>query len=168
MARPIRFSVIFDEQMSSGVARALACLGKSVTYVGARGQVRRGSSDLVVARSARRNRRVILTVNFDMVMSACDAGVRFIWFDQRGRSPTKLETAFIMLRKWEEWETALADPKVACIKVGRQKTELLSLDQARKRASRRFQRQQSGRKRTAAYVADRTEQQARLDLFNDE
>lgn len=166
MPRPFQLRVLFDEQMSSSVARALFCLGKSTTYVGAPKQVSRGATDETVARAAHRNRRVLLTVNFDMVLAACEVGVRFIWFDQRGRSPTKLETALIILRKWEEWERLLSDPRVVCIKAGRLRTEVLSVDQARKRALRRFQRQQSTRRRTAAYV--RTTSQGRLDLFVDE
>ena len=60
--------------MSTSVARALACLGLPVTYVGDKGQPGKGTSDLLVAQHAKKQKRVLFTANFDMVMAACDTG----------------------------------------------------------------------------------------------
>lgn len=138
VGREERLRLLFDEQMSTNVARALACLGKSVTYVGDVNQPPRGSSDLIIAQAAKRQKRVLATFNFDMVLTACEVGIRFVWFDQRGRSPSKLETAFIFLRQWDTWERHLANPAVECLKVGREAVEELTIEEARKRAERRF------------------------------
>jgi predicted nuclease of predicted toxin-antitoxin system len=158
MAQPFRLRLLFDELMSRKVADALVCLGKSVVRVGGQGQAAFGSSDVVVARSAKTQRRVLVTFNFDMVIAACDLGIRFVWFDQRGRSPTLLETAYIVLRQWEEWEQLLSDKSVSCVKAGRHSNEVLDLEVAKKRAQRRFQQQQSQRTRTAQYVANQQQQ----------
>ena len=138
--------------MSPSVARALACLGLPVTFVGDDKQPKKGTGDLVVAEEAKRQKRVLLTANFDMVMAACDTGARFIWFDARGKSPTLMETAHIVFRNWDRWERELADPSVTCIKVGRDSCEKLSFDLARKRAKRRFHAGQAQKRRTASYV----------------
>ncbi len=138
MPRPFRLRLLFDEQMSTSVAKALACLNKPVVYVGGEDQLAKGTPDDLVAKSAKRQRRVLLTVNFDMVLAACEEGARFIWFDQRRRSPTMMETAFILLRQWDTWEQKLSDPSAECLKVGRGASRVLSLDQARRRAERRF------------------------------
>jgi predicted nuclease of predicted toxin-antitoxin system len=139
--------VLFDEQASTSVARALACLGKACTFVGGENQVPKGTPDKEVAASARAQGRILLTFNFDMVLAAADEGVRFIWFDQRNKDLTLLETAFILLRQWDRWEEALRDPSVKCLKVGRQSMEVLSIEQARRRAQRRMQRSYSAKKR---------------------
>lgn len=149
--------------MSTSVSRALADLGKPVTYVGADGQVSKGTPDLQVAQSAKVQRRVVVTFNFDMVLAACELGVRFIWFDQRGRSPSKLETALIFLRQWERWETELSDPTAACLKVGREATEVLSIDQARTRAERRFRKAEQTKRRVARHVAKKRHPQLTFD-----
>jgi len=87
-----------------------------------------------------------------MVLAACELGVRFIWFDQRGRSLTKIETALIFLRQWEHWESELSASSVACLKTGRGTTDVLSLDQARKRAERRFRKAERTKRRVAEHV----------------
>jgi len=103
-----------------------------------------------------------------MVLAACETGVRFIWFDQRRRSPTKLETAFIFLRQWDSWEEELSDPSVQCLKVGRgdRTREVLSIDQARRRAARRFRDSQRGRARVQEHK--NLSQQGRLRFNDDE
>lgn len=151
--------------MSSNVAKALVCLGKRVSYVGGDGQPPTGSEDSEIAAAVKQQRRVLVTYNFDMVLAACAAGVRFIWFDQRGRSPTMLETAAIFLRQWETWEEKLADTTVRCLKAGRGSSEVLSVEDAYRRAFRRDQRVRRRKAREAKREAD--SQQGRL-VFDEE
>lgn len=157
--------LLFDEQMSSSVAKALKCLGKAVNHVGEEGQPARGSHDGPVARAAKKKRQVLVTFNFDMVLTACEVGTRFIWFDQRGNSPTRLETAYIFLRQWDAWESRLSNPSVDCLKVGRGSIEELTVEQARKRAFRRFQASQRSKARTSKY--EQSKQQGRLAFDED-
>ena len=56
------------------MAQALACLEKPVVHVGGEGQVPKGTSDQAVALSAKQQRRVLVTFNFDMVLTACETG----------------------------------------------------------------------------------------------
>jgi predicted nuclease of predicted toxin-antitoxin system len=157
--------LLFDEQMSPSVARALHCLGKAVAHVGQDGQPVRGSDDGTVARAAKKKRQVLVTFNFDMVLSACEVGTRFIWFDQRGNSPTKLETAYIFLRQWDSWESRLSNPSVDCLKVGRGSIQELTLQEARKRALRRFKANQRSKARSREH--EQGKQQGRL-FFEEE
>jgi predicted nuclease of predicted toxin-antitoxin system len=165
MAKPYRLRVLFDEQVSTSVAKALKHLEKDVTHVGADKQLAKGSSDREVAESAKQQRRVLVTFNFDMVLAACEIGVRFIWFDQRKRSPTLLETALIFLRQWETWEAKMSPGSVVCLKAGRQSAEILTPEQARTRASRRFEKAQASKRRMM--TRDGALNQGRLS-FDDE
>jgi predicted nuclease of predicted toxin-antitoxin system len=160
--RKASLRLLFDEQMSTGVAKALAILGKPVTYVGAERQPKKGTHDPVVAEAAKRENRAIATFNFDMVLACCDLGARFVWFDQRGKSPTRMEAALIFLRQWDQWETAMA-PGTECVKVGRESVEVLSLDQARARALRRFRESQQGDKRAAKKKASTAQQRLNFE-----
>lgn len=134
----MKLRVVFDEQMSVRVARALAALGKPVTFIGQKGQLPKGSLDPEVASFAKVEKRAVFTVNYDMVLAACDQQTRFIWFDKRGREPLMIELASICLSQWPQWEAAMADPGVHCLKVGRKSLEALSLPEARRRATRRY------------------------------
>lgn len=122
---------------------------------------------MVVARAAKKENRVLLTANYDMVLFAIDEGTRFIWFDQRGRSPTRLEMAHIALNKWDEWEELLSDPSVNCLKVGRSAVEVLSIKAARARAERRFKASQKTKVRVRAHVK-KDEQQSVLSFETDD
>ena len=167
MARRPHLSVLFDENMSAGVAAALKCLEKDVDHVASRREKagvgpKKKVSDGLVADMANREKRVVLTMNFDMVLAACDRGVRFIWFDKRRRELTMLDTAFILLRKWNKWETMLSDPTVECLKVGRGTESVLAAADARRRALQRYKRAKAVKKKTQRSVAARNQQ--RLDF----
>lgn len=166
----VRLRLLFDEQMSSGVAEALKALEKDVVHVASKRSTegvgpKKKISDGRVAEIANREKRVVLTVNFDMVLAACDRGARFIWFDQRSRNLTKMETAFILLKRWDEWERVMARQSVVCLKVGRGTKTVLTVEQAQQRALRRYRRAQANKQRTRASVAGRN--QLQLD-FTDE
>ena len=153
--------------MSAGVADALKCLDKDVDHVAARREaegagLKKKISDGRVAEIALREKRVVLTVNYDMVLAACDQGVRFIWFDKRRRELTKLETALILLRKWNKWEGMLSDPSVECLKVGRGTESVLKAADARRRALQRYKRAQAVKKKSQRTFAARNQQ--RLDF----
>lgn len=157
--------LIFDEDASTNVAKALACLGKHVTYVGAPNQVKKSTEDRGVARWAKQRGYVVFTFNFDMVLAASEEDVRFIWFDQRKRNLNKLETALILLKQWDKWEKELANPSVRCLKVGRNSIERLNPRQARQRALRRFTRSQDITRRI---LVEKDESQGRLKFEDDE
>jgi len=109
-----------------------------------------------------------VTFNFDMVLTACELGTRFIWFDQRKRSPNRMETALIFLRRWDEWEQEVADGSVVCLKVGRGSKERLTVDQARQRAERRFKSSQKSKGDAKVRANRRRQEILHLDFSNDE
>jgi hypothetical protein len=133
--------VLFDEQMSSYVARALELLDKDVQHVGGQGQPPKGSDDPLVVQIAHRQQRLIFTQNFDMVIAAADSEARFIWFETHGKNDlTRFETAWLFFRRWNSWE-ALADRDlVDCLRVTRTTTAAMSFPEARGKAQRRMDR----------------------------
>jgi len=145
----------------------MSCLKKSAVYVGQRQQPKKGSTDAAVAQAAKRNKRVILTSNYEMVLTACEIGARFIWFDRRKNNATMLETAFILLRRWDAWEEALADPSVDCLKVGREAIEPLTIEDARRRAERRF-KATTAKRRSALKRKEDNQQVLALSYEDDE
>lgn len=143
--------------MSVSVAKALSCVDRPVVYIGGRGQPEKGTPDPEVCEFAKKQNRVILTTNIDMVLHACRTGTRFIWFDQRGRNLTRDEAVLVYFKKWKEWQTAMRGG-VVCIKVGRDSVEALNVTQALKRAERRYKAQlgRGERHRTRANKREHT------------
>lgn len=145
--------VLFDENMSSRVAKALNLLGKDVQRTPAAKAGRQATPDAKVARGAKRADRVVFTNNFDMVVAAADEGARLIWFyDRRQNSPTLFNQARLFFRKWERWEELLADPTVECIRVSMSRTTKVSAAAARKQAASLDRRQKAKRRRITAYA----------------
>lgn len=135
--------------MSASVARALRELGKSVVHVGGPNQPTKGTDDSGVAAFAHRWKRLVFTQNFDMVIAAAGQGVRFIWYDGRGGTMTKMETALLLLTRWDEWERTLSDPSVDCIQCTKRGTECLDFEEARRRAQVRMERSARARAKAA-------------------
>lgn len=142
MTEPAALRLIFDENMSTRVAKAPTLLDLQVSYVGARGHPPTGSSDEAIAEFARHRGGYIFTQNYDMVMASADAGVGFVWFDNRGRALTLFDTA-VIFRQWPKWEAALATGGVECLKVGRRMIFPLTAAEGRAEAAARYEKQQA-------------------------
>lgn len=85
---------------------------------------------------ARREDRCIFTNNYDLIVAASDLGARFIWFhDGLDNSLTKFDTAWLVFRKWGDWEERLSDGSVQCLKVSRNRTVNTTPERARRQAA---------------------------------
>jgi predicted nuclease of predicted toxin-antitoxin system len=145
---------MFDENMSSRVAKALNLLGKDVTRTPAAKRGEKGRADDVVARSAKRSKRFVFTNNYDMVVAAVQENARVIWFyDKNHNSPTKFDTAWLFFRKWNDWEQKLSPPDIYCLRVSMDRTTVITKEAAYKQASALDRKLQKTKRRVAAYTA---------------
>ena len=142
---PLR--VLFDENMSGKVARALKLLDKDVVRSPPARNGKKGRPDSLVARSAKRSKRFVFTNNYDMVVAAVDEGARIIWFyDRKQNSPTRYNTARLFFQKWEYWEQRLSPPDAYCLRVSMDRTTLITKEAARRQASSLDKKQKSKKK----------------------
>lgn len=157
---PLR--VIFDENMSSRVAKALNLVEKDVTRTPAAKRGKKATPDNKVARGAKRAGRFVFTNNFDMVVAAVEEDARVIWFyDKHHNSPTLFNQARMFFDKWAYWERLLAPEDAYCIRVSMSRTTLITKEAARKQASRLDRKSKAKRAKIKANAA-----QGKLD-FND-
>ena len=146
---PLR--IMFDENMSGDVAKALGLLGKDVIRTKPARPGHPGRKDTEVARDAKRQGRLVFTNNFDMVVAAVQEDARVIWFyDKKHNSPTKYVTARLFFFRWEFWEQRLSTPDAYCMRVSMDRSQLISKEAAHKQASRLDRR--SKRKKVEAAV----------------
>jgi len=128
--------VLFDENMSNGVAMALRLLGKDVKRTPATREGQEPTPDFKVARGSRSQGRVLFTNNFDCVVAATQEDCRVIWFyDKNQNSPTLFSQAWLFFRKWDDWEARFADESCYCIRVSMSRTTEISKEKAFKQAN---------------------------------
>lgn len=133
--------LIFDENLSPRVARALHELGFNAFHVHGDGQPRKGSTDLEVLKHARRTRQTIVTSNHDMITLCAEEGESVVWIDQRSRTIDLPRLARLCFDQIADWEGLLADtPGPVCVRAMRTKCEVLDLDRAAELAEKRMRR----------------------------
>lgn len=147
--------LLFDEQLSWRVARALRELGINASHVGHEDDAAppRGSGDRVVLDHARKTNQIIVTSNHDMILLCAEEGESVIWIDPRGRQLRRAEFVSLAFNRVEEWEhiLAAADAPV-CVQVLRTKTAVLTLERSRHLVVQRMRRlaaRRRGRSRRA-------------------
>ena len=160
-ARP-RIRLIWDEQLSHPVARALRDLGFNTTYVGApdNGVPPKSSTDREVIAYALRTNQVIVTSNHDMMLICDESAQRFVWIDPRGRRLRREEQVMLCFGQIARWEEILASG--TCVHAMRSKAVPIESAEAARLAAQRFRairrRERVANKRTAehdlALVAD--------------
>lgn len=125
--------LLFDEQLSWRVARAVRELGINASHVGHEDDQApdRGSADAVVLDHAKKTNQVIVTSNHDMILLCFEEQESIIWIDPRGRQLKLTEFVPLVFARVEEWEQLLTDAEnPICIHVLRTKTEVLTLERA--------------------------------------
>lgn len=91
-ARRPQVRLLFDEDVSPKVARALRELGFNVEHVHGPGQPTKGATDAEVLDFALRTQQTVVTRNLDMVMLCGERGISVVWLDrQRGRRELTLD-----------------------------------------------------------------------------
>lgn len=160
-AKPLR--LMFDENLSPKVAKALHLVDKDVQWAGKGGRFPKGTPDEVIVEAMAAEGRYMFTKNFDMVMAWADAGGHFIWLDPR-HEPTKHDQARLVFTMWDRWERHLEDDEVECLGVGLSTIHPLTAEAGRDLAAARFEKHQAAIRR----AAQRDEQQSELDFSDDD
>ncbi|MGI8755469.1 MAG: DUF5615 family PIN-like protein [Acidimicrobiales bacterium] len=154
MAGGSKLKVLFDENMSSRVAKALALVGKDVQRTNAAKPGKPANPDVVVARRARSTGRVLFTNNFDCVVAAVNEDTRLIWFyDHKNNSPTLFNQAWLFFRKWDDWEERFAKSDLFCLRVSMGRTTPITKEAAMKQASALDRRSKRQRRRAKAHAS---------------
>lgn len=137
-AKNSRVRLIWDEQLSHAVPRALRELGFNTTHVGAvaDGAPRRQSSDLEVIEFAQRTNQVIVTSNHDMMLLCDEAGQQFVWIDPRGRQFRREQQVLLCFQQIRTWEEILESGE--CVHAFRTKAVPIASAEAAQLAMQRF------------------------------
>lgn len=143
MARRQRATLrlLFDECLPWKVAEALLTLGFNTSYVGREehGQPPRRSSDEAILAHATKTGQMIVTSNHDMILLCVEQNEPVVWIDPRGRKIGHEELvvlAFTGIAGWQRDLEARTSPM--CLRVLRTKTEMMSLDRAKRLVERRM------------------------------
>lgn len=133
-----RIRLIWDEQLSHPVARALRELGFNTTYVGApdTGAPPKSSTDREVIAYALRTSQVIVTSNHDMMLLCDEAMQRFVWIDPRGRRLRREEQVMLCFGQIARWQEILAAG--TCVRAMRSKAVPIESAEAARLAAQRF------------------------------
>lgn len=113
----VRIRLLWDEDLSSLVPKALRVLDIRATYVGCAedGAPPRGSTDRVVVEFALRTNQIIVTKNHDMMTLCDELGQRFVWLDPRGKKLSREHQVVLVFQQVREWEQFLAADPATCV-----------------------------------------------------
>jgi predicted nuclease of predicted toxin-antitoxin system len=158
-AKP-RVRLLWDEQLSSLVPKALRVLEFRVTHVGADdpGVPPKGSTDAAVVEYAQKANQIIVTTNHDMMTLCAEVGQRFVWLDPRGRQLSRQTQVLLVFQQIDQWERLLGDDVGACVVAMRTRCQPISAVDAARRARNRMRRIER-RKRTKRRL-DKTDRAA--------
>ena len=140
--------LLFDEDVSPRVARALYELGFHVFHVGQDGQPKKRTGDPAVLDHAIRCNQVVVTRNHDMIMLCGERGVSVVWLDPRGTRLTIDRQAAIAFGSIRQWTDALEEAtEPVCVRVLRTRVQTLPVAEGAAMAAKRYHARQ---KRVAA------------------
>jgi predicted nuclease of predicted toxin-antitoxin system len=151
-----RVRLLWDENLSSLVPKALQVLGFRVTWVGsdAEGVPPKGSTDAEVAGFARRANQVIVTSNHDMMTLCDELGQRFVWLDPRGKKLPREAQVLLVFKQIAAWEKVLSEQPGMCVHARRTSCKAIASAEAARLARNRMRElsRRSQRKRRAARI----------------
>ena len=153
-----RVRLLWDEDLSTLVPKALRVLDFRVTYVGSddTGVPVKSSTDRAVVEYALSTNQVIVTKNHDMMTLCAEVGQRFVWLDPRGKALTREAQVLLVFRQIAEWERILNELPAVCVLARRGGCKAIEAGEAarlannRMRALERKHRQRSHRRRLPA------------------
>jgi predicted nuclease of predicted toxin-antitoxin system len=143
--------LLWDENLSQSVPRALRELGYRTSYVGDADYDQPGNGstdDQVIAHALQRN-LVIVTSNHDMMQLCDERGQRFVWIDPRGRQLARREQVLLAFVQIDEWQAILEAGQPNCVRAMRSKCIAIESAEAARLATQRLDALQR-RKRTPA------------------
>ncbi len=152
MEKRPRTRLLFDEDVSPRVARALYELGFHVFHVDQKGQPPKGGPDPEVLDHAIRCNQVVVTKNHDMIMLCAERGVSVVWLDPQGTPLTidrQAAMAFGSIRQWTDALETASGP--VCVRVMRTVVRPMPVADGAAMAAKRYyarQKREAARKRT--------------------
>jgi predicted nuclease of predicted toxin-antitoxin system len=164
-----KLRLLWDEQLSVPVAKALRELGFNVTWVGStvhQDVPPKGASDEQVIAFAAKTNQVIVTSNHDMMLLCHEANQRFVWIDPRGRQLSREQQVVLCFSQIARWEEILGDDTEVCVRALRTKASPITSSEAFRLAERRFKAIQ--RKRRARQQQRTAEAELQLVPEEDE
>lgn len=165
-ARPQQ-RLLFDEDVSPRVARALFELGFKVGHVGGPGQPAKQSSDPDVLDHAMRNNQTVVTKNHDMIMLCAERDVSVVWLDPHGRQMLLDEQAAMAFAGIRAWTTALAEAtEPVCVRVLRTRMHVLPVAVGGALAAKRYHARLRRRARKASRRPSRPAAPGQLSTEN--
>lgn len=149
-----RIRLLWDENLSSLVPKALRVLDFRTTWVGAEddGAPPQGSSDADVVEFAKRTNQVIVTSNHDMMTLCDELGQRFVWLDPRGRTLAREAQVLLVFQQIAAGEQLLIEQPGTCIHARRTGCKAIAAGEAARLATNRMReiQRRSRRKQRAA------------------
>lgn len=150
MSRRPSARLLYDEDVSAKVARALRELDFNVEHVGGQGQPAKGSTDEEVLSFAQRTSQVIVTSNHDMIVLCAERRASVVWLDPHGRHLRLDEQAAMAFASIVRWCHVLAETaEPVCLRVLRTKLHVLPVTEGAAAAAKRYHaiRKRQSRKR---------------------
>ncbi len=131
--------LLYDEDVSPKVAKALRALDFQVHHVGEEGQPPKESSDEAVLAYAQKTRQVIVTSNHDMIMLCAERGASVVWLDPHGRRLRLDEQASMAFEGIVQWCALLSEAEGAvCLRVLRTRVHVLPVTEGAVLAEKRY------------------------------
>lgn len=131
--------LLYDEDVSPKVARALAALDFRVNHVGGLGQPAKNSEDEEVLAHAMATNQVVVTKNHDMIMLCAEKGASVIWLDPHRRHLRLDEQAALAFAGIVDWCGRLqAATEAVCIRVLRTRVHVYPVAEGAALAERRY------------------------------
>ncbi len=132
--------LIWDENLSPKVPRALRVLGLNTSHVGHKedGSPDRGSSDSEIIDYSLKTNQIIVTSNHDMMLLCAEAGQRFVWLDPRGSQLNVIDQTLLVFRQIQKWESILGSDETSCVRAMRTKCERIDPAEATRLAGQRM------------------------------
>lgn len=150
----VRVRLLWDEQLSPDVPKALRALRVNASYVGnsADDQPKRGSTDPEIVEHAKRTNQVIVTSNHDMMLICEEARQQFVWVDPYGRTLNRRAQVVLAFEQVEAWQSILASDPEICVRALRTKCEPIAASEAARLAAQRMRELRRRRRSSASVV----------------
>lgn len=131
--------LLYDEDISPKVARALAALDFRVSHVDGLDQPPKNSLDEDVLAHAIKTNQVVVTSNHDMVMLCAERGASVIWLDPHRRHLRLDEQADLAFRGVVTWCELLAGAsEPVCVRVLRTRVHVYPVAEGAALAEKRY------------------------------
>lgn len=136
--RPL-LRLLYDEDVSPKVARALSALDFRVDHVGGPGQPAKNAPDDEVLTHATKCQQVMVTSNHDMIMLCAERGASVIWLDPHRRHLRVDEQAAMAFAGIVEWCGLIIDAaEPVCVRVLRTRVHVYPVVEGAALAEKRY------------------------------